>query len=269
MRTLLKIGSGLMLLAFVLIGISYSALRSKAAHGITAPGSHMLTRQTRPINGEVVTVELSGPLDMTLRQGATASLTVHGEERLLPNVATTQDGKTLRIGTTGIMLMHRQPLKVDLVLPSIEHLIIRGSGDSTINGFSGEKLDMQLLGSGNVVFNGRFRQIAAGVRGSGDLELNGGNSDKVNVELAGSGQMTVVGSCKEFKAQQSGTGELDAKHMTAEKVSVDVHGSGNSNVQAKHSAAVTLRGSGDITVYGNPNERDVNRTGSGEVTWKN
>jgi hypothetical protein len=269
MRTLLKIGSGLLLLAMLLIGLSYNVLRANGTHGLSSPASHMLTRETRSVGQGIATVELTGPIDMTLRQGATASLVVRGEQRLLGNVETTQEGSTLHIGTTGMLLLHRQPLQVDLVLPSIEHLNIQGSGDSTISGFSGENLDVQLHGSGNVIFNGRYRQIAAGVHGSGDLELNGGSSDKVAVELVGSGQMTVVGSCKEFKAQQTGSGDLDAQHMTADKVAIDLHGSGNSKVLARQSAAVSLRGSGDVNVYGNPADRNVNRTGSGEVNWKN
>jgi hypothetical protein len=33
-------------------------------------------------------------------------------------------------------------------------------------------------------------------------------------------------------------------------------------------ADLTLRGSGDIRVLGNPDQRNVHRTGSGEVTWE-
>jgi hypothetical protein len=80
--------------------------------------------------------------------------------------------------------------------------------------------------------------------------------------------MTVLGSCKQFKAQQTGTGDIDAQHLQADKVAVNLHGSGTSKVLAKRSAEVTLRGSGDVDVYGSPNERIVNRTGSGEVSWK-
>jgi hypothetical protein len=49
---------------------------------------------------------------------------------------------------------------------------------------------------------------------------------------------------------------------------VNLKGSGTSHVFAKQSAELTLRGSGDIRVLGNPDQRNVSRTGSGEVTWE-
>jgi hypothetical protein len=100
------------------------------------------------------------------------------------------------------------------------------------------------------------------------MELNGGTSDKVEVSLMGSGQMTVVGQCKEFKADQTGSGDLDAEHLAADLANVNLHGSGTAVVQARKSADVTLRGSGDVSVLGNPNARNVNRTGSGDVTFR-
>lgn len=268
MRTLFKIGFGLLLLAFLLIGLSFSILR---AQGTNNRGSHEgreVATETRTITTDVTEIELSGPIDMTLRQGAIASMKVSGEKRFLENIDTTQSGKMLHIGTKGMLLHHRQPLQVVLTLPSIEKLNIRGSGDSTINGFSGDKIDVQLYGSGNVKFNGRYKDVLASVLGSGDMEMNGGNSEKVEVALVGSGQMTVVGQCKQFKADQTGSGDLDAEHLAAEVTAVDLRGSGTSVVQATKTADVTLRGSGDVSIVGNPNQRTVSKTGSGDVTFR-
>ena len=268
MRALLKIGFGLLLLGFMLIGMSYSVLRAQGTTSRSNPEGRMVASETRHIGTDVTEIDLSGPIDMTLRQGAVASLTVKGEQRLLGNVDTTQEGKLLHIGTKGMLLHHRQPLQVVLVLPSINKLNIRGSGDSTINGFSGDRVDVQLFGSGNVKFNGRYKDVSAAVHGSGDMEMNGGSSDKVEVALVGSGQMTVVGSCKEFKADQTGSGDLDAEHLASDATAVNLRGSGTSVVQALKTAEVTVRGSGDVSVLGNPTERNVSKTGSGDVTFK-
>ncbi len=268
MRTLMKIGFALLMLAVVLIALSYSMLRSKGTVGPSNTAGRQVSSETRVVGKGIHSVELSGPINMTLRQGATASLMVRGEQRLLSNVETSQENGVLLIGTKGMLFHHREPLQVELVLPAIDHLTVHGSGESTVNGFSGDKMDVQVHGSGNVIFNGRFRDIAAAVHGSGDLELNGGNSDKVAVQLAGSGQMTVVGSCKEFKAAQNGSGDIDAQHMTADRVSVEMRGTGSSSVLAKRSADVSLRGTGDVNVYGSPNERNVSKTGTGEVNWR-
>ena len=269
MRTLLKIGFGLLVLAVLMIGLLFSMLRAKGTTNHSNHERHAVSSETRTVSADVTEIDLSGPIDLTLRQGAIASMKVSGEKRFLENVDTTQTGKVLHIGPRGMLLHHKRPLQVTLTLPSIEKLKLRGSGDSTINGFSGDKVDVQLSGSGNVKFNGRYKEVLASVSGSGDMEMNGGDrSDKVEVALAGSGQMTVVGQCKNFKADIPGSGDLDAEHLAAQIAAVHLSGSGTSVVQALRTAEVNLKGSGDVSVLGNPNERSVNKTGAGDVTFR-
>lgn len=267
MKALLKVGISMLLLAFVLIAVSYSMLR---AHGATNPSSaqgRAPASETRDIGHGITSVELSGPIDLTLRQGDKPSLKVRGEQRLLGNVETEQDGNTLHIGTKGMLFHHRRPLQVELVLPSLSEIEIHGSGDSTVNGFSGEKLSVRVHGPGNLNFNGRFKKVDAGLHGSGDLTLNTGASDVVSLEMVGSGQIRSSGRCKSLSAELTGSGDLDAQHLASDQVVVTLKGSGTTNVFARKSAELTLNGSGDIRVFGNPDNRNVSRTGSGEVSW--
>ncbi|MDL2354731.1 MAG: DUF2807 domain-containing protein [Pseudomonadota bacterium] len=269
MRALFKVGFSLLVLAVLLIGLSYSMLRAKGISGPTNQAGRLLESQTRVLGKNIHAIDLSGPIDLTLRQGAVASLVVRGEQRLLGNVETTSDDDgTLHIGTTGMLLHHRQPLQVTLVLPSIDEVAMHGSGDSSVNGFSGERVEVQLNGSGNLKFNGRFKQVKADIHGSGELEMNGGASDKVEVAVIGSGKMTVVGACKQFTAEQTGSGDINAHHLNAERASLQLMGTGETVMTATKAVDVTLRGSGDVLVYGNPAERNVSRNGSGEVTFK-
>ncbi|MGZ8290796.1 MAG: GIN domain-containing protein [Telluria sp.] len=268
MRSLMKVGFGLLVLAFALIGLSYTMIRAEGTSGPSNPEGRMLDAETRKVDARIVNVDLSGPINLTLRQGAVPSLMVRGEKRLLGNVETVQDGDSLEIATKGMLLHHRQPLQVVLVLPSLENVTINGRGESTVNGFSGDQVEVQLHGSGNVKFNGRFREVLAGVHGSGELEMNGGTSEKVHVELVGSGRMTVVGACDEFKAEQTGSGDLNARHLAAKEAKLVMLGSGSSIVQALETAAVDLRGSGRVTIYGDPNQRSISKSGSGSVSFR-
>ena len=267
MRILLKIGAGLLLLACILIALTFSILRTQGVNNRNQTAGRELESETRPVSPAITEVKLDGAIDMTLRQGAVPSLTVRGEERLLGNIDTVQDGNTMQISVKGMLLHKRLPLQVVLVLPSVDTVRVRGSGDSTVNGFSGERLDVQLDGSGSLKFNGRFKDVNAQVRGTGDMEMNGGPSDKVEVRLAGSGALTVVGSCKQFKVNQSGSGELDAEHLAAEAAEVELSGSGRSVVQALKRVDVSLHGSGEVSVLGNPAQRVISRTGSGNVAF--
>jgi hypothetical protein len=268
-RALLKTGFSLLVLAVLLIGVAYTMLR---AHGTTgpssSPASRLVATDRRALPHAVTTLDVSGPVNLTLRQGSVPSLEVRGEQRLLPNVDTTVDGDTLHIGPRGILLRHRQPIEVSVTLPALEHLSINGSGDHTVSGFAGERVDILLGGSGNVRFNGRYRDITATIHGSGDMEVTGGNSDLVSCEVAGSGHLTLVGATRELAAAMRGSGDLDARHLRADQAGLDHQGSGTSAVYASREVNVTLTGSGDVTVYGNPDERAVTRHGSGSVLFR-
>lgn len=269
MRTLLKVGVSLLALAFLLIGLSYSMLRAQGISGSGAVAGRNVESETRTVAASTEVIDLSGPIDLTLRQGPSASLQVKGEQRLLGNVDTSSAGDgVLHIGTTGMLLHHRQPLQVLLVLPNLREMRVRGSGDSSVNGFSGETIVVRMDGTGSLKLNGRYRQVDVSVRGSGEMEMNGGSSSRVAATVEGSGRMVVVGAASELKAVLAGSGDLDARHLRADAVDLSMTGSGSAVVNAVRRFAGSLQGSGDISVYGNPAERKVNVIGSGEIDYK-
>ena len=116
-------------------------------------------------------------------------------------------------------------LQVELVLPSLTRVEVHGNGDSKITGFSGDSFILELTGSGDVSFTGRYKQVQATVNGSGDLDINGGNSDSVVLEMVGSGRIAASGNTKFLRADLSGSGDIDAEHLAADKASVSLQGS--------------------------------------------
>jgi hypothetical protein len=264
----MKVGFGLLVLALLLIGASWSMLRAQGTSGTASPGSRLVATEKRTLGAGVAEVEVSGPINLTLRQGTASSIEVRGEQRLLANVDTTVDGDTLHIGPRGILLRHRQPIEVTLVLPTLEHLSISGSGQHNVSGFSGERVELGVDGSAGLRFNGRYREIDAALRGSGDVELTGGNAERVVADVKGTGRMTLVGGARELHAEIAGAGELDGRHLRAEDVHLIHHGSGTSAVYASKHVNVDMTGSGDVSVYGNPNNREVSRNGSGRVSFQ-
>jgi hypothetical protein len=265
----MKTGFSLLVLALLLIGASYSVLRAQGVGaGAASPGSRLVASEKRTLGASVQEVDVSGPINLTLRQGPAASLEVRGEQRLLANVDTTVDGNTLRIGPRGILLRHRQPIEVTLVLPTLDHLNVSGSGQHTVSGFSGDRISVNVDGNAGLRFNGRYRDIDAGLHGSGDMEITGGNAERVMADLKGSGHMILVGGARELHAEVAGSGELDARHLRAEKADLAHHGAGSSTLYASKRVHVEMTGSGNITVYGNPDNREISRTGSGSVSFQ-
>ena len=267
MKQLFKVGLSMFLLALVLIAMSYAALRAKGISSPSSAAGRAVRSDTRPIPANITSIDLAGPIDLTLRRGATPSLKVRGEQRLLANVDTSVDGNTLHIGPKGMLFHHRQPLQVEIVLPALTQLEVHGNGNSKITGFSGDSFRLELAGSGDISFTGRYKQIEATVNGSGNLDINGGNSDSVTLEMVGSGRIVASGNTKLLRADLSGSGDIDAEHLPADKANVSLQGSGQSTVFIRNDATLNLRGSGDIHVHGNPGQQESQHSGSGEIVW--
>jgi hypothetical protein len=269
MRSLVKIGVGLMILAAVLIGLGAGMLRSGGTYKKSAvhQTGRIVDIDTRPVTKAANTIELTGPIDLEVRQGTTPSLVVKGERRLLPNIYTNQEGAILQIGTKGMLLHHRQRIKVELVLPTLTSVDIRSNADTNITGFAGDRIELFLTGAGKAVFNGRYKEIQVGVHGSGSMSVNGGNANKVHVDLDGTGQMTLVGSTRELFIQQTGPGELTARDLAADKLDIEMKGPGTISAFARKEANINLSGSGEVSVHGNPDQRSVSRSGTGEVNF--
>lgn len=265
MRALVRVAFSLLVLALVLIGLSYTMLRAQGV-AVRTEG-RMVTDDARPLERKVSKIELNAPVDLEVRYGPQPGLVVRGEERLLQNIETVASGDTLRIGTRGLLLRHRQPLEVEVTLPTLEALSVDGSGDTRVNGFSGDRIGVTLNGSGSVQFNGRYREARAALHGSGDLSLDAGNSDSIEAELMGSGAMRLAGATRHFRLASSGSGTLDAQRLRAEQAQLRQTGSGNASVTVRDAVVASVSGSGDIEVHGEPRQRVVSRTGSGTVRF--
>ena len=267
MKKLFRTGLFLLLAGLAMIAAGAGFLRAQGDGPITAAG-RTIANETRPITDRVVVINMNGPIDLILKQGATASLVIRGEHRLLPKIKIVQDGDTLTMGTEGLLINPLGRLTAELTLPSLQTLTLNGSGDGHITGFKGERLNLILHGSSNLLFDGNFRRVAVKLMGSGDIKLDNGASESVDLDMFGSGDMLVSGQSKALTAKLYGSGDLSAKRMIADAVTVSTAGSGDAIVNATQSATLSISGSGDIDVAGNPTQRSVKRSGSGSVSWE-
>lgn len=274
MKTLLRIAVGLFGLAIILIGISYQVLRAQNLGVHDSHGSRAVASETRTISPEVTRIESNGAIDVVVYQSDTPTMVVSGEQRLLAGITTVQDGNTLRISTKDVKennivigFHYFRPMKVEIGLPKLEKLAIHGSGDSSLTGFKGASLDMEIDGSGDMTVSGDYQKFTAKLSGSGDLDLHALNSESIDLAIEGSGQVTAGGTTKTLIAKLTGSGDLDAESLSADVVNLDSSSTGDSNVQARKTITVSLTGSGDVSVSGNPSERKIETHGSGDISF--
>ncbi|WP_306397307.1 GIN domain-containing protein [Telluria beijingensis] len=258
MNHLIKLGAAVALLG-VSIGIAGAAPETGT--------------ETRTIDARVVRVKLEGVGDLRIRQGTTPSLVLTGDARLLSRTTTAQRGDTLQIETegrnSGFSFGRSSGLQAELVLPNLRAVSSESVGSTTVTGFAGETLEINLDGAGSMsVSSSDYRNVKASLGGVGNLKIQGVNSETVDLSLGGAGYVTLSGRSKRLRAELGGLGGLDAQACTVDAVTLDLSGLGNASVHARDSVNLALSGMGSVTVFGKPANRKVALDGLGKVNWK-
>lgn len=257
----------LSVLALALGGAAYGVMSATVKQsGTINLAQQNLASGSRAVTNEIEQVDMDGPFDLMIVRADQASLTLQGEERLLPKVVVLQDGKVLRVSTKGMLVTNNQTVKVVLRLPQLTVLNQFGSGDSEVRGFSGPDMIFNLNGSGDLTYSGQYQHLVSQTKGSGNIELEVGNIDSLVLNTGGSGDIVAIGKVRKLDAVSTGSGNIDTERLISQQSSVVTHGSGNVKVYASKNATIANTGSGDVEIYGNPGTKDVANTGSGEVT---
>lgn len=104
--------------------------------------------------------------------------------------------------------------------------------------------------------------------GTGDVDLDGLAQPELRIELRGTGSVLAQGSVSTMKMILQGTGNIDTSRIKAQKVAIKLSGTGDVSAHAEKEAKVSLSGTGNVRLKGNPMMRDVKHSGLGRVLWK-
>lgn len=218
------------------------------------PPAHVgpITNQSYALTG-FTGVEVSGPDDVTIRQGDAFSITARGRKETIDRLEIKVDGPTLTIGRKreGFQFGSRDEddLDIAITMPRLAKARLTGSGSIDADRVDGDAVEAVVTGSGDLKvakLTGKSAEIT--VSGSGDIEIAGGT--------IGSGEVSVTGS-----------GDVDADALVATTLAVSVAGSGNVDAQATGTADVRILGSGDVKITGGAT-CTTKQTGSGTATCK-
>jgi hypothetical protein len=241
----------------------------------TASAGPDVVSETRPLDERVVRIKLDGVVDVQVRQGSPASITVRGDRRWVARTSTEQHGDTLNIdteprsdGLARFMGRETSALRVELTLPNLRELRADSVGSTTVSGFNGDELDLTHDGAGSMVVQCNYKRLTANLGGIGSMVIQGLNSEGVELNLRGAGSISLAGKGKWLRADLGGLGGLNAQQFTVDNVNLDVSGLGNATVTAHQNAVLNLSGMGSVTVYGKPLNRRAEVDGLGKVSWK-
>ncbi len=241
--------------------------------GLVGDG-HVMS-EARPASN-LQSLEVSGSIQVDVRVGGQPGLQVEADSNLLPLIRTEVRGDTLRIWIDGNVRSHTA-MRVSYSVPQLTQVRASGSGRLNVTGLNGAPLTLSKSGSGVTQLAGRVGNLDLQSTGSGAINAADLASGRANVRLSGSGRMTVGQvNGESLTANINGSGELQAGG-TVQHLTTNVHGSGGANlaslnsedadltsngsgdISAKVSRAVVAQsnGSGHITVYGNPGQRNI------------
>lgn len=226
--------------------------------------------------GTVSGLDVSGPLEVNVRVGPATSLAVDADSNLLPLIHSEVSGGELRVWVEGSVRSNNS-MRVTYTTPSLNLLRVGGSGRVTVNDLNGEPLDFSKSGSGTTTLTGRVASLdvrhsgsgeinARGVRsssarvsqsGSGRTDLGPVQAGDLTVTVSGSGSVQASGAVNAVTARSSGSGSVDITGVASEQGDLTTSGSGSISATVKRSVLAQTSGSGHITVYGNPAQRQV------------
>ena len=193
-----------------------------------------MVRQERAVAG-FDRVIVHGVVDVAIAQGTRERLFVTAESRLLANVVTRVEQRTLIIGTVGNVKTDKT-LHVDLTLRELQDLEADGSADIKIEKLRASALNVELSGS-------------AGFKAS-RLAL-----DSLKLRLAGSANATLGGTAGSQLVQIKGSADYRGEGLDSGSARVAASGSASATVKVRESLDADVSGSADLTYYGNPKVR--------------
>jgi hypothetical protein len=170
------------------------------------------------------TVELAGENSVTVRVGSAQSVAVTAADELIDRVTTTVRGGRLVIANAGSFTT-ATPMTVTVSVPSLDRVVLSGSGTVTVEGVTG--------------------------------------TDFV-ADLSGTGTLAASGNVERLTAVLSDTGTVDLERLIAHDAIARMDGTGVINVHATSTLDATLTGTGSIIYAGSPTVTTHN-TGTGAV----
>lgn len=269
MKTLVKIGAAMSLIAVIMTAGFYNFIKAEEHHVTKTDKSYDRTIKTenRAITAAVTEIVINGAADVIIKRGEVPGIVVKADQRTLSKLRTDARGSVLTIKLDGFN-WNSSKNEIEITLPDLQKIAVHGSGHTDIQGFKGDKIQISVIGSGDLSLSSEYQQISANLRGSGNVDLGHAKSKNIELELLGSGDVSAKGETETLVAKVNGSGDIDAESLHANTVNLTMRGSGDTRVNAKKAVTVSLLGSGDVTIHGQPAQRNISKTGSGDIEFR-
>ncbi len=276
-------------------GSSWSSGPEHVGSGVAAHETRTLAAFTQVKGGDTVVFDV--------RLGSPATLTVHGDDNLLAFVRTEVEGGKLEVSMEPGSYAVKNPLRVEIVMPSLESCAMHGAGESRVEGLDGHDLRLEVTGTRRLTASGRVAALEAHVSGAAalaaadlrarELELDmsgtarastvaarmdkaqlsgatdahvvGLEAGQTHVTLSGTSEMTLEGRAEALEAGLSGATRLHGANLHVQRARLDLSGTAQAGVHATEDLEAEVSGAAKLTYGGQPVRLRTRATGAGSV----
>lgn len=216
--------------AFILL---VTATACREVFGKRIRGNGHLQTESRPAS-DFHSIDVSGAIDVYVKQGSGYSVQVVTDENLLPYVVVYNNKGTLQIHESdGVNLKPSRGIKVYVSSPQYKRFEASGACNiySENKIISPQSIDIDLSGASDV-----------------KMEVK---SPGIRAELSGAGTIALKGETKDFSVDGSGSTAIKCFDLLAENVAVEISGAGDADVFASVQLDVHVSGAGSVRYRGN------------------
>jgi len=209
-------------------------------------GSGNIITEERPVSN-FAEVVVANPGNLTIEQNGTESLTIEGDDNILPLIVTEVKGNRLTIRTkTGSSYLASTTLNYRLSVKSLTYIATTSTGNVAMGKLDGGDVMAETTSTGSI----RIEQLSA---------------PRYVVKVTSSGDIITSGKVDEQEATLSSSGDYDGSKLESKSAVVTVSSSGSATVAVSDSLNATVSSSGSILYIGSP-ALTQNDSSSGSIT---
>jgi hypothetical protein len=260
---------------------------SSCYEGIVIEGNNEPAEETRQLPG-FTEITSSGSFNIYYTHGDSTGVKIEAESNLIPYIETAifDDRLDIRFAShVNVRINH--VVDIFVTSPSISKIQLSGSGKIEADSVSGNKLSLDVSGSGSIQAHFYGHKFKSSISGSGlmniiadcdTIDTNISGSGRINLEaykclvtevtISGSGKAEMTGSSDNAEFKILGSGKISAYEFPVKIADISVSGSGDVYVNVTDFLDASISGSGNLHYIGTP-KISFKTSGSGNLINEN
>jgi hypothetical protein len=229
-------------------------------------GSGNVISETRNVSG-FNQVDVSGVGTLIIEQGETESLTIEGDDNILPLIVSEVRGEQLVLGTKpNTFITKITKLEYHLTVKSLNAVSVSGATKAQSASLTAETFKAEASGASNIAIEKlETSNTTLNASGASKITINALSTDKLNATGSGGSAITVTGKAESQTVRADGGSNYDAPTLISSDVTIDLNGGSRGNVTANKSLNLKASG-GSLLTYGGEAELTQDVSGGSNVT---